>query len=403
MNTRVEIQQKWLRPLSLTVAFILFFLSFFFLSRLTAPAWADPLIPGEPPTGPEPASDPIASVNVELPAMTVSLARVAAAGQTRLLYLPFIQAAQTGLVVNPENRGESAAFFKVHYAAFDGEMENSVHGQTSAPDATSGDSSQEWRGDPANCNEGEPSPEFRDAILHRINYFRAMAGIPANVHFSDEFNRKAQKAALMISVNRRLSHSPGPDWACYSSDGAQAARSSNLFLGVYAWDAISGYMTDPGDGNSFVGHRRWILYPQTQYMGTGDIPNTSGYPAANVLWVFDDNVWAPRPATRTEFVAWPPAGYTPYQVVFPKWSFSYPNADFSGASVAMTRADGRGVALTVYTPINGFGENTLVWRPDIPLERPASDTQYTIRIDNVIIDGVARAFVYDVTIFDPDA
>ena len=40
-----------------------------------------------------------------------------------------------------------------------------------------------------------------------------------------------------------------------------------------------------------------ILYPQTQFMGTGDIPSRDGYPASNALWVFDNNMWQPRPDT----------------------------------------------------------------------------------------------------------
>ena len=50
-------------------------------------------------------------------------------------------------------------------------------------------------------------------------------------------------------------------------------------------------MHDPGSYNYFVGHRRWILYPQTKEMGTGDIPYANGYPGANALWGFDDNIF----------------------------------------------------------------------------------------------------------------
>ena len=139
----------------------------------------------------------------------------------------------------------------------------------------------------------------------------------------------------MMSANNQLSHSPSPTWQCYTPEGAAAAGKSDLFLGVYGWDAISGYVRDPGDFNGAVGHRRWILYPQTQTMGTGDLPPTGGS-SSNALWVIDGHVWDPRPATRDMFVAWPPPGYVPYQVVFPRWSFSYPNADFSQASVTMT-------------------------------------------------------------------
>jgi hypothetical protein len=208
----------------------------------------------------------------------------------------------------------------------------------------------------------------------------------------------------MMSANRALSHTPPADWTCYSIDGAQGAGSSNLYLGVYSWDAITGYMRDPGGNNYPVGHRRWILYPQTEEMGSGDIPPTGGYWPANALRVFDDNMWTPRPPTRDDFVAWPPPGFVPHIVVFARWSFSYPQADFVAATVSMALG-GVSVPLEQAPIRNGYGENTLVWLPlGLPdgaiWPRPVGDTTYTVHIENVIIAGQARSFSYDVTVFD---
>jgi uncharacterized protein YkwD len=220
--------------------------------------------------------------------------------------------------VYPANREASRAFYLAYYQ------------NASAP-------SPGWTGNRASCNAGTTAQAFRDAVLLRINYFRAMAGVPDRVSFSTTYNSKSQLAALMMSVNGQLSHSPPSSWTCYTADGATAAGSSNLTLGTYGWSAINGYMKDPGSNNAAAGHRRWILYPQTQNMGTGDIPPDGGY-ASNALWVFDSHMWEARPPVRDSFVAWPPPGYVPYQVVYPRWSFSYPSADFSQTSVTMMRA-----------------------------------------------------------------
>jgi len=307
--------------------------------------------------------------------------RVAAQTLTPRAYLPIIYGAPS---VN-QQRQDALNFYLQQYLSSEGVAHN-------------------WTGNHSTCNAGDTSQAFRDAVLRRINYFRAMAGVPDKVTFSSEYRRKAQAAALMMSVNRQLSHSPTPDWLCYSSDGAQGAGSSNLYLGRFGWGAITGYIQDPGSGNYFVGHRRWILYPQTQEMGTGDIPPTS-YPAANALWVFDSNIWGPRPQTRDGFVAWPPPGYVPYQVVFARWSFSYPQADFSAATVTMT-SGGAGVSLTKSPVVNGYGENTLVWIPlglsdSAPWPRPSADTTYAVSVQDVIINGQSRNFVYNVIVFDP--
>jgi uncharacterized protein YkwD len=256
-----------------------------------------------------------------------------------------------------------------------------------------------WTGHHGSCNPGTTTAAFQEAMTRRINYFRSMAGIPPILGLNDTYNSKAQAAALMMSVNRALSHTPPPSWLCYSDDGYSGASSSNLYLGVRGPAAISGYIRDPGASNYPVGHRRWILLPRTQYMGVGDIPARDGYPAANALWVFDG--WQPRPDTRDDFVAWPPPGYVPYQVVYPRWSFSFPAADFSAATVSATR-DGQPVGVIISPVVNGYGENTLVWELATAISQPpGGDIQFAITIHNVVISGQARQFSYQVIVFDP--
>ena len=153
-----------------------------------------------------------------------------------------------------------------------------------------------------------------------------------------------------------------------------------------------------------MGHRRWLLYPQTRWAATGDIPASDGYPATNAFRIYDENLWGPRPQTREPFVAWPPATYVPYQVVYPYWSFAYPGADFSRASVQVT-SGGKTVALTKYPQVDGFGENALVWSIDgmgSTWPKPSGDTAYQVQIRGVIVQGNSRDFGYTVTVIDPD-
>lgn len=210
----------------------------------------------------------------------------------------------------------------------------------------------------------------------------------------------------MMSRNNNLSHDPPATWSCYTADGAEAAGSSNLSLGNYGWNAVSGQVRDNGANNSAVGHRRWILYPQTQTMGTGDIPPTASYSAANALWVFDDHYGTARPATREAYVAWPPPGHVPYQVVPARWSFSYASANFSTATVAMTRA-GNPVPVAIQPVQNGYGENTLAWIADgldanvATWPNPGADVGYRVQIGNVLVGTTPTSFSYDVIVIDP--
>lgn len=273
--------------------------------------------------------------------------------------------------------------------------------------ASSTDVAAAWTGNVATCDAGTTSGAYQAAELRRINWFRAMAGVPANITLDATYNQKAQQAALMMSANRQLSHTPTTNWLCYSAAGAEAAGKSNIGIGEAGAQAIAeGYLRDPGSNNAAVGHRRWMLYPQTQVMGMGNVvPTASGGLAASAVWVQDGRFGSSRPAVRDDFVAWPPKGHVPYHTVYPRWSFSYPNADFSNSSVTMTE-NGLAIATRRETLTNGYGENTLVWFPgnyvdDMGWAQPTADTHYAVTVSNVKLNGQTRSFSYTVTVFDP--
>ncbi len=305
-------------------------------------------------------------------------------------------AAGTGPTVDLSTRAAAAAFYQSHYLG------------PGSPAIT-------WTGTYDPCNPGATAAAFRTAVLQRIQYYRAMAGVPADISFSSTLNAKDQQAALMMGKAGQLDHTPQAPWPCYSAAGYEAAGASNLALGRNGWEAINLYVWDFGAGNSSVGHRRWLLYPQTTAFGTGDVADSDGggpFRSANALWVFN-NLGDSRPPTRDGFVAWPPKGYVPYQVVYPRWSFSYPGADFSGATVTVT-SFGNAIPVTredIYpAPGSGLivGEPTIVWRLNNQnsADGPTAvgrDTRYQVRVNNVVVNGTARNFRYDVVIFDPNS
>jgi hypothetical protein len=257
-----------------------------------------------------------------------------------------------------------------------------------------------WTGNRNTCNAGTTTQEYADATILRVNYYRAMAGLPGTVTLSNAWSAKCQEAALMMSVAGQLSHTPDVNWACSTAGGREAAGKSNLALGAAGPGAIDLYVDDHGSGNSAAGHRRWILYPPASWMGAGSIPSGGGW-AAQALWVIGGA--GTRPATPA-WVAWPPPGFVPYQVLprsSQRWSFSYPGATFSNTKVYMQRA-GTDVALTLEPMSQGYGDNTIVWVPQgVPTTAPASDLTYTVTVSNVVVSSQARQFTYQVTIIDP--
>ncbi len=293
-----------------------------------------------------------------------------------------------GFTVNPASREAMRSFYNAVYLSSTG-----VPMDTTANVST--------------CTPGTNSIAFHQAVLRRINVLRAMAGVPADVTFLAANNIRDQQAAVMMSANNLLSHTPTNTWYCYTADGALAAENSNLALGFSGPEAITGYIWDAGANNIMVGHRRWILYPQTQLMGTGDVPDQGSFLEANATWILDGHYSDPRPVTREPFVAWPPPGYVPAPLVFPRWSFAYPNANFTNATVTM-RSNGVPIAVAKSPVLPGAGENTLVW---VPLGLNANtystlfpfngaDTVYSVAISNIV--GAPKTwYAYDVTVFDP--
>ena len=295
--------------------------------------------------------------------------------------------------VNTASREEVRSFYKAVYRSSDGVPMGSTAIVSS-------------------CVPGTNASAYQDGVLRRINWYRAMAGLPAGVTFNSTYCAKDQQAALMMSANNNLSHTPPNSWSCWTSDGTNGAANSNIALGSTGPDAITDYIDDAMSNNFFVGHRRWLLYPQTQVMGTGNIPEQGANYSANATWVFDGNYGGPRPSTVQPFVSWPPPGYVPYQVVFPRWSFAYPNANFTNGANSTTvtmQSNGVPIAVRLETYGNSAGESTLAWVPggldanDYSVKFPFSgtDTIYTVTISNVFTNGFRSNFTYSVTIFDP--
>lgn len=264
-----------------------------------------------------------------------------------------------------------------------------------------------WTGNRVTGVPGTTSPAFKAATIQRINWFRAMAGLPAAARLSEETSAKAQHAALIMSAAGQLSHFPPTSWKFYTPAGAEAAAASNLTLAYTGPEAIDQYIRDHGANNGPVGHRRWIFHPNARTIGTGDIPIADGQylSGANALWVADVDYAASRPSTRDDFVAWPARGFMPYSTVYQRWSLSYPDADFSQARVTVTRS-GVALGLVLEPPVQGYGENTIVWKmPDIGETgshvKPQGDVRYHVSVANVMVGQRARSFDYDVTVFDP--
>jgi hypothetical protein len=264
-----------------------------------------------------------------------------------------------------------------------------------------------WNGNVSNCDPGTLSQDILNKALLRLKYFRKAAGLSnSGIVFIDSLNIKCQQNALMIKANNAISHTPPTTWSCYTAGGAQAAASGNIAYGTSDVNTIQQWIADAGSNNAKVGHRRWMLYSRANSFGFG-ATNTSG-----TLWVFgNSSPLNPMPTNTPSYVAWPPKGFIPRDVVYSRWSLSVPAngypfpVDFTSATVTMTGANGVSVPLTIdyANPIeNSYaGDNTIVWIPTgINLSSDA-DQKYSVKVANVMVNGVSKNYEYEVTIFKP--
>lgn len=255
----------------------------------------------------------------------------------------------------------------------------------------------EWTGDASACNGGTTSAMYQQSILQRVNWFRNMAGLP-DISYRADLNAQQQAGALISAANNSLSHTPDSSWKCWTQAGYDANRSSNLALGISGVGAVDAYIDDLGDNNKPVGHRWWLFHPGLKTITSGDLPRTANTSATNAIRVADVD-WSVT-ASRDGFVAWPPPGYVPYHVVYPRWSVMTfapwgSQSDFSNATVTVTGPNGpvdviydhRSAGRIVFVPA-GFERAPL---------KVSSDQKYTVNVTGVN-GGPRSSYTYDVVV-----
>jgi len=203
-----------------------------------------------------------------------------------------------------------------------------------------------------------------------------------------------------MDANGSLSHDPPSNWLCFSTEGAEAAAKSNLFGGVSAlpivnrFNPVDDYIDDQGVSNALVGHRRWLLNSKAKIFGVGQ---TNNY---NAMWVLQSTI---NPSVYNNFIAYPPAGYIPNTLVYDRWSFSVPGANFNNASVTVIDMNTNSIPISVNgSNNNGAGDNIIVWEPSGIMTDSSEDVLYTVMINGVVLtDGTNRNFTYTTKIFEP--
>lgn len=190
---------------------------------------------------------------------------------------------------------------------------------------------------------GEISKESMQNALNCLNFIRYVAGIPADVMLKDDYCQKEQIGQLINAVNDSISYDPvtptNMSEEMYKL-GVEAINNSihRSYCQTLSQSLVS-LIRDSGNSNkSKLGHRRWILNPNMQYTGFGNVGVYSG------VYAFDKS----RSTNFTgDYIAWP-APNMPYELYNDShesdhsYTFSvilgpeYDKADLASVKVDMT-------------------------------------------------------------------
>ncbi|KAF7600860.1 MAG: hypothetical protein CGU28_00290 [Candidatus Dactylopiibacterium carminicum] len=264
----------------------------------------------------------------------------------------------------------------------------------------------------AGCSVGALNDSERTAVLARLNGIRDRHGLPSVSYDSSDDSAAAQAAMYMVA-NRSLTHTPSGNGNCYTSEASRLAGTSNLYYSS-AWgsstlsqastEAIRAYLID--ENVSSLGHRRWVLFPfmgATAFGRVDDVSGSTSYMASTLRTIGGERTSVSSMAP--DFVAYPHGDY-PVSDFAKNWYLSFSaiasktdrwangsdHVSFANATIAVSDASGNSLSASdVSHDYSGYGlANSLQWK----LDSLQDNVTYTVRIDNVLVNGGTRNYEY---------
>lgn len=276
------------------------------------------------------------------------------------------------------------------------------------------------------ANPGTINDQFRADNLRRLNWFRAMVGLPGNVVFDATLNAKCQAGALMISAANNFppySSEIPTSWPAYSPDGAAGCQSSNLGVGGAFGNGVSLIDGFVNEALPSVGHRWWFLRPGLVRSGLGAVPESSTITDGDYRYNSGQTIWvtsAGPTASPAPVVAWPAAGYHPlgtgflnggtmdYQLAPSLWSVFLDAADFSTATVTVKK-NGSAIDAVVTTRLPAGSDSGIVWKLPSDLSQATSQPLtlpgdvYDVTVAGIQTGGQSRTITYTVRMIDANS
>jgi hypothetical protein len=258
------------------------------------------------------------------------------------------------------------------------------------------------------------------------NFSRWLAGLDS-ISLSKNANQVMAKGALVNAANNVMSHNPaqpaGMDAKLYR-EGKKACGSANIFWGMpvsnfnntnLMYKSVAMWLDDSDRYNvERLGHRRWMLYPQTKTSGFGAAANSNG-----AIFTTCQSYGLPTKAVKgKDKVSWPAAGYFPIELFQSAayqqaWSLSlgktYSRSKIGSIKVTMTDQTGKTETFSSKTVTDtkvftvettGYGTDLcIIFRPKN--FKPKAGSAYNVRVSGLkkASGQAAKDIVYDVSFF----
>ena len=273
-----------------------------------------------------------------------------------------------------------------------------------------------------NCYAGKVTELEKRRALKELNLIRQAHGLEA-VGYDETKDRFTTASALISSANRLLDHYPSSRLKCYSKDGYEGSRHSNMHLTsdyiVFLPENFAEKVIDELiiDDNVFsLGHRLWFLDPFLGDISYGRVTHVDNHQrVADAVSIYISNIRQNIINTKADYIAYPDKNYPSnwftldwflhFSVIADKSSRekNITSVNYANASISVSSADGRTMRVhsIKYTDPNkdkdymGLG-NHIQWRVD-GLQK---NKKYSVKIKNAMINGTPKDYAYWFNITD---
>lgn len=261
--------------------------------------------------------------------------------------------------------------------------------------------------------EGVLKDSEKQKVLDYLNYVRKLHNLKPVV-YEKNFDIITAKASLIMTANATLTHTPDKKMKCFTQEGADGAKTSNLYISGYSDQSmmedstisIKSWLTDDNVDN--LGHRRWVLDPFLKYVSFGRV---DGIPLVKSdFFMTAETLRVVNPEqndisdTNIEYVAYPVSEY-PKDLFIKEWFLSFtaiPSVkniwdnrlvSYKKTVIEITDSAGKKLKISDISFNNdGFGVPNIIQWKTTGLK---DNVKYTVSIKNVMNGSESKDYKYN--------